>query len=47
MKGLIIVLGFLFPSILYSQTQSLWSKDSIKYSSLQQMSALWDKWNAE
>jgi hypothetical protein len=37
MKGLIIILGFLFPSILYSQTQSLWSKDSIKYSSLQQI----------
>ena len=25
-------MGLLFPVILFSQTQSLWSKDSIKYS---------------
>ena len=32
MKRIIFLLGLLFPVILFSQTQSLWSKDSIKYS---------------
>ena len=39
MKRLIFLLGLLFPAILFSQTQSLWSKDSIKYSTSLQVYA--------
>ena len=37
MKRAIFAFGILFPSFLFGQTQSLWSKDSVKYSSKQEI----------